>query len=54
MRLALGPPGMEPEVTLIVVFWFPIVKDYFKRFLYPRVVSYSRGTKNLNQTSVGL
>ena len=31
MRLALGPPEMEPEVTLIVVIWFPIIKDFLKR-----------------------
>ena len=41
MRLALGPPGMEPEVILIVV----ILICYYKRLSlrdYPPLVSLRR------------
>ena len=47
MRLALGPPGMNPEVILIVV----ILVHYYQRLFsrdYPALVSHPReGTINL-------
>ena len=33
MCLALEPPGVEPEVTLIVVSLVPIIKDYTKEII---------------------
>ena len=52
MRLALGPPGMEPEVILIVVI---LVRYYYRLFLgdYPPLVSHRMGgTKNMKETKL--
>ena len=42
MRLALGPPGMEPEVTFIIVLLFAIIKDYSNLRDHPPIVYLSR------------
>ena len=36
MRLALRPPGMEPEIILIVVIL--VVKDYFSEIILPLIL----------------